>query len=100
MTDHKPLVTILGPRSPVATLAAAQLQRWALLLSGYQYQVEFRPTAQHGNADCLSRLPICQHQPDALPEETPSLFNPLTRISQKTGSRFVKTHGLYKNRPS
>ena len=26
--------------------------------------------------------------------------NPLTCISQKTGSRFVKTHGLYKNRPS
>ena len=23
-------------------------------------------------------------------------INPLTRISQKTGSRFVKTHGLYK----
>ena len=27
-------------------------------------------------------------------------LNPLTRIGQKTGSRFVKTHGLYKNRPS
>ena len=75
VTDHKPLVIILGPRSPVPTIAAARLQRWALLLSGYQYQVEFHPTAQHGNADCLSRLPICQHQPDALPEETPSLFN-------------------------
>ena len=28
------------------------------------------------------------------------MFNPLTRKSQKTGSRFVKMHGLYKNRPS
>ena len=26
--------------------------------------------------------------------------NTLTRISHKTGSRFVKTHDLYKNRPS
>ena len=34
VTDHKPLVTILGPRSPIPTLAAARLQRWALLLSG------------------------------------------------------------------
>ena len=34
VTDHKPLVTILGPRSPVPTLAAARLQRRALLLSG------------------------------------------------------------------
>ena len=75
VTDHKPLVIILGPRSPVPTLAAARLQRWALLLSGYQYKVEFCPTAQHGNADCLSRLPIGQHQPDGLPEDTPSPFN-------------------------
>ena len=27
-------------------------------------------------------------------------FNPLTHISQKTGSHFLKTHCLYKNRPS
>ena len=28
------------------------------------------------------------------------IFNPLTHISQKTGSHFVKTHGLYKKLPS
>ena len=75
MTDHKPLVTILGPRSPVPTLAAARLQRWALLLSGYQYKIEFRSTTQHGNADGLSQLPIRQNQPDVMLDETPSLFN-------------------------
>ena len=74
VTDHKPLVTILGPRSPVPTLAAARLQRWALLLSGYQYKVEFRPTAHHGNADCLSWLPI-HPQPENSLDKTTSLFH-------------------------
>ena len=58
VTDHKPLVTILGPRSHIPTLAAARLQRWALLLAAYQYEVEFKSTDQHGNADGLSRLPL------------------------------------------
>eukprot|EP00731_Ephydatia_muelleri_P002173 Em0001g2173a len=55
---HKPLTTILGPKTGVPPLAAARLQRWALLLSAYEYDLEFRPTAQHANADGLSRLPL------------------------------------------
>eukprot|EP00731_Ephydatia_muelleri_P002073 Em0001g2073a len=58
LTDHKPLTTILGPKTSVPPLAAARLQRWALLLSAYEYDLEFRPTAQHANADGLSRLPL------------------------------------------
>ena len=41
------------------TLAAARLQRWALFLLGYRYQLEFRPSGKHCNADGLSRLPRC-----------------------------------------
>ena len=58
LTDHKPLTTILGPKNGVPPLAAARLQRWALLLSEYEYTLEYRPIAQHGNADGLSRLPL------------------------------------------
>ena len=58
VTDHKPLVTLLGPKSGIPTLAAARLQRWAILLSAYQYEIEYRSTLKHGNADCLSRLPL------------------------------------------
>ena len=32
-TDHKPLMTILGPKSAIPTLVAARTQRWALILS-------------------------------------------------------------------
>ena len=58
VTDHKPLTTVLGPQNGIPPLAAARLQRWALMLSGYSYDIEFKPTRQHGNADGLSRLPL------------------------------------------
>ena len=58
VTDHKPLMTLLGPKSGIPTLAAARLQRWAVLLSAYQYEIEYRLTLKHANADCLSRLPL------------------------------------------
>ena len=58
ITDHKPLLAIPGPKKGVPSLAAAILQRWALLLSAYNYQLEFKPTEQHSNADGLSRLPL------------------------------------------
>ena len=55
---------MLGPKSGIPTLAAARLQRWALLLAAYQYDIEYRSTAKHANADCLSRLPINIDKPD------------------------------------
>jgi len=58
VTDHKPLASIFGPKKGVPAVAAARLQRWALLLSGYHYDIEFRSTTAHGNADALSRLPL------------------------------------------
>ena len=41
VTDHKPLTTLLGPKSGIPTLATARSQRWALLLAAYQYRVSF-----------------------------------------------------------
>ena len=74
VTDHKPLTAILGPKKGIPPLAAARLQRWAWILSAYQYQIEFRPTASHGNADGLSRLPMSVATPaDTYPD--PRIFN-------------------------
>ena len=55
LTDHKSLLTILGPKT-VPTLSAARLQRWALQLAAHQYVIRFRKTTEHGNAGMLSRL--------------------------------------------
>ena len=74
VTDHKPLLSILGPKTGIPSLAAARMQRWSFLLSAYQYDIIFKPTASHCNADGLSRLP----QEPAPHTDTPtevSLFN-------------------------
>ena len=38
-------------------LAAPRLQCWASQLSAYQYDIEYRASQSHNNADALSRLP-------------------------------------------
>lgn len=55
-TEHRPLVKIFGPKTGVPTLAAARLQRWSLTLSAYQYEIQYKPSQQHSNADALSCL--------------------------------------------
>ena len=58
ITDHKPLLTLFGPTKATPSLAANRLARWALMLSQYEYTIEYRKTSDHGNADALSRLPV------------------------------------------
>ena len=66
--DHKPLTAILGPKKGIPPLAAARLQRWAWILSAYKYEIEFRPTGKHGNADTSSDPRIFNiSQMEALP---------------------------------
>ena len=73
-TDHKPLTAIFGSNKSIPPLAAARLQRWALLLAGYNYRIVFRPTQAHANADSLSRLPLPHTEKDAKVPD-PKLFN-------------------------
>ncbi|KAL5018941.1 hypothetical protein ScPMuIL_004663 [Solemya velum] len=58
LTDHQPLISIFGPKKGVSTTSAARLQRQALYLSGYDYEIVYKNTKKHGNADSLSRLPL------------------------------------------
>ena len=90
VTDHKPLVTILSPTSPIPTLAAARLQRWALLLSAYRYTVQFRPTAKHGNADGLSQLPLSTKHPEVF-DPVPSEVNVLQINTLPVKAAHLKT---------
>ena len=67
-TDHRPLLKIFAPDSATPVLAAARLQCWSLLLSSYQYQIEYRSSSAVANADALSRLPLA-YRKDASVEE-------------------------------
>ncbi len=58
LTDHRPLTAIFGPYHGIPSLAASRMQRWALLLSAHSYNIKYRKSELHGNADGLSRLPL------------------------------------------
>ena len=60
--DHQPLTTIFGPKKGIPTIAAARIQRWAVQLAAFQYDIEYKSTHDHGNADALSRLPLPSSQ--------------------------------------
>ena len=47
-------------------MAPARLQRWALTFCAYDYTIDYKPGAQNGITDLLSRLPL----PEA-PTEVP-----------------------------
>ena len=61
VTDHRPLCKLFGHKEEVRPLAAARMQRWALILSAYIYKIEFVPGAKNQCADFLSRLPRSIH---------------------------------------
>ena len=56
MTDHQPLLELLGPKAAIPTMVAAGMQRWAIVLSAYDYQIEYRRSEKHSNFDALSQL--------------------------------------------
>lgn len=57
VTDNKPLLTIFGPKKGIPPLSASRLQRWAVTLSSFDYNIEF-VKSQNNIADALSRLPV------------------------------------------
>ncbi|XP_061506862.1 uncharacterized protein K02A2.6-like [Anopheles gambiae] len=60
-TDHKPLLRIFGSKTGIPVYTANRLQRYALTLLLYDFQLEYVPTDKFGNADVLSRL-IAKHE--------------------------------------
>lgn len=70
VTDHQPLTRIFGPKSSIPPLAPARLRRWAVLLSGYDFDMVFRDCAGNANPDFFSRFPIQSQADDDLdPDE-------------------------------
>lgn len=67
LTDHQPLLGILGPRKPVPEMLSPRMKRWCLKLSAYNYNLQYRAGSRHQNADALSRLPL----PDRIEEPHP-----------------------------
>ena len=58
VTDHQPLTAIFHPEKGIPAMTAARMQRYALQLATHDYEIKYRTSAKHANADGLSRLPM------------------------------------------
>ena len=66
-SDHQPLQHLFDSTRTIPQLASARLQRWALILSAYNYTISYKPGDEHANADSPSRLPLPQPLLDTPP---------------------------------
>ena len=55
-TDHRPLITIFGSNKGLPVMASARMQRWALILSAFEYTIEYVKGSKN-EADSISRMP-------------------------------------------
>ena len=65
---------IFHPNKDIPSLAAARLQCWVLLLSAYNYDINFKRSKDHRNVDGLSRLPLPSKE-STVGEEGITIFN-------------------------
>ena len=56
LTDHKPLLGLLGADHPIPVMSSLRVQHWAVTLAGYTYDMVYQRGVEHGNASCMSRI--------------------------------------------
>ena len=77
-TDYKPLLGIFKGGKPVPLMASGRIQRQALTLAAYEYDLIYRPGKENGNADALGRLPLkIETSSTPIPQEVVNLVDHL-----------------------
>ncbi|KAF2890495.1 hypothetical protein ILUMI_15678, partial [Ignelater luminosus] len=84
LTDHSPLTIIFGEKKNVPVAAAVRLQRWAILVLAYDYQIVYKKGADIPNADTLSRLPLLDDTELELASNCFSIQAPITAFLQNS----------------
>ena len=77
-TDNKAIKKIFDSKTEISPIAAGRLVRWSLILAQYDYELKFRSTKEHSNADMLSRLPTSVKS--KLPVDNMILVNVLSHL--------------------
>lgn len=57
ITDNKPIIQIFSPKKGLPTLTATRMQHYAVFLESFDYDIIYKNTKEHANADAMSRLP-------------------------------------------
>ena len=94
VSDHKPLFYILKEDKSIPEMGASRIVRWAITLASYQYEIQWRPTQKHSNADLCSRFPVESDaeddwEADQVSEVFHNTFSDKPVINYKSISRFT-----------
>ncbi len=86
-SDHQPLSYLFSETKGIPVLVSARIQRWALTLAAYQYNIRYKSGKTLNNADALSRLPRpITTNSDGLPDELAQLVLHLSTTSVSAGA--------------
>ncbi|XP_062542315.1 uncharacterized protein K02A2.6-like [Armigeres subalbatus] len=69
VTDNKPVTQIFSPDKGLPTLSALRMQHYAVFLQSFDFEIRYRPSKHHANADGMSRLPISEAVNNKMVEE-------------------------------
>ena len=58
VSDHRPLQHLFNETKSIPAMVSARIQRWALTLPVYNYNIKYLPGKQLANADLMNRLPL------------------------------------------
>lgn len=70
LTDNQTITKIFGEHRGLPVMSALRMQHYATFLQSFDYKIRFRRSADHANADVLSRIPLTQTCPENVIEES------------------------------
>lgn len=74
ITDNKPLTRIFHPNKDLPATSATRLLHYANFMSGFNYNICYRNTKEHANADYLSRFSLLNTQQENDYLDSSSIF--------------------------
>nr|XP_029719795.1 uncharacterized protein LOC115261997 [Aedes albopictus] len=69
ITDNQAISKIFGEHKGLPVMSALRMQHYATYLQSFDYEIRFRKSADHANADAMSRIPLSQADPENVIEE-------------------------------
>ncbi|XP_055614238.1 uncharacterized protein K02A2.6-like [Uranotaenia lowii] len=70
VTDNKPVSQIFSESKGLPAMSALHMQHYAAFLQAFDYQIRYRRSSDHCNADAMSRLPLTVTDPKSEIDES------------------------------
>lgn len=70
ITDNQAISKIFGEHKGLPVMSALRMQHYAIYLQSFDYEIRFRRSSDHANADAMSRIPLLRTDPENEIEET------------------------------